>query len=99
MALTEKDWESVRASIRKRIKVKSIHADLEKAYILRERISREYPRLQETHTNKWVAMSEEEIVAATDSLPEALEIVEERGLKRSDVAVEYIRAKGDTMII
>ena len=103
MAITEKsrkeDWESITASIRKRVRVESVRADLEKAYILRERIAREYPRLQETHANKWVVMDKEEVFAARDSLAEALSFIEERKLNRSDVAVEFIRAKGDFMVI
>ena len=55
-----------------------------------DRMSRERVTLTEKHPGKWVVMGEDGIVALGDSLGQVVDEAHRRGLRGSDLAIEFL---------
>ena len=57
------------------------------------------PELLERHPNKWVAMADGEVVVVADSMTDLLKVVDDRGIPRTGLVVEYLDTEPRNMIL
>ena len=55
--------------------------------------------LMKKHPDKWVAMADEEIVTVAESLQDALDELDRRGIRRADAVVEFLNTRPRNMIL
>lgn len=65
-------------------------ARIEKSERLFKRMDAERKELVKIYPDQWVAMSEDGIVAAADTMDEMFRLVEEKGIPRDDVYHAYM---------
>ena len=63
------------------------------------RMQSERASLTEKHPDRWVVMGKEGVVTVGDSMDEVLEKAETRGLKGSDMVVEFLDTSPPVLIL
>ncbi len=64
-----------------------------------KRMDAERKELVKIYPDQWVAMSEDGIVAAADTMDEMFRLVEEKGIQTEDVYHDYMNTKPETWIL
>ena len=77
----------------------SLIDDLAEFRQLRIRMSAEHAALIEQYPNRWVAVGLDGLIAAGDSEDEVLEAIDEKGIPRSDVVLEYLDTDPPVLIL
>ena len=74
-------------------------ARFEKSEKLFKRMDAERKELVKIYPDQWVAMSEDGIVAAADTMDEMFRLVEEKGIRKDDVCHAYMDTDPRTWIL
>ena len=74
-------------------------ARIEKAEKLFKRLDAERKELVKIYPDQWVAMSEDGVVAAADTMDEMFRLVREKGIRTEDVYHDYMNTKPETWIL
>ena len=74
-------------------------ARMEKFEKLFKRMDAERKELVKIYPDQWVAMSEDGIVAAADTMDEMFKLVKEKGISTEDVCHAYMNTKPQTWIL
>ena len=91
--------DAARAALDKRGGVAALRAELDTFHNLYIRLDAEYPKLQEKHPNKWLAMGKDGVLSVGDSHDEAMAAVVDMELDVSEVIVEFISAEDSVLIL
>ena len=63
------------------------------------RMDREWETLLKTYPDKWVAISQDGVVAVGDSINEAFDMVDAQGVSRGVVEVEFLNTNPTPMLL
>ena len=74
-------------------------AGFERSERLFKRMDAERKELVKIYPDQWVAMSEDGIVAAADTMDEMFRLVKEKGIRTEDVYHDYMNTKPETWIL
>lgn len=69
---------------------KALMNEIDEYHQIVARMRKKHSSLVERHSDKWVAMGQEGVLAVGDSMDEVLREVEGRGLHGSDVVIEFL---------
>ena len=78
---------------------RSLTDDLAAFRQLRIRMSEEHAGLIKQHPDRWVAVGLGGLLAVGDSEDEVLETIDDKGIPRSDVVVEYLDTDPPVLIL
>ena len=78
---------------------KQVHGEIIKYSKRVERFEEMRKALMKKHPDKWVAMADGEIVTVAESLQNALNELDRRGISRSDAVVEFLSTRPRNMIL
>ena len=76
-----------------------VAAGLERYERLFKRMDAERKELVKIYPDQWVAMSEDGVVAAADTMEEMFRLVREKGIPIEDVYHDYMNTKPETWIL
>ena len=76
-----------------------VAAGFERYERLFKRMDAERKELVKIYPDQWIAMSEDGIVAAADTMEKMFRLLEDKGIRKEDVVHDYMNTKPQTWIL